>query len=489
MDSSSLSKTTTSALYGPLADAEFRTLVLFPGVLGDPIRVRLRLDSLDSDPEYDALSYVWGDPHHTIDILCNDLPTPITTNLHAALVRVRSPLEPRILWADALCINQQDKAERGHQVSLMGRIYSSARLVLAYMGSSPGHAGGRAISSLLLDCTPNMGESRPDTKDPRWKSLGPLFDNSWFTRAWVVQEVGLAKNPRILYDEADVSYRQLMSLVTWLYSETAEFAQENHVLVPSIHVLCPDWRDAWYHFDTPLVEQVALVDLLEWGIRLACQDPRDHIYAFLGHPLAKSNNGAIIPDYEKEVFQVYKEVTEYLLAETGIRALSSGRHTTASLSDPAIPSWVLRWGPQSISSANMKGALPFFCACGDRVEAQIHQDNDALLIRGLEVDMVKDVYRIEADDSARLLTFAHWSDTQALSLEEIINSTISNRYSDSDSQAQDLAWTLCAGLASGETGGPAFPLAWIAYRSWARSPSTYDKMPRLADLFWGRCQH
>lgn len=40
----------------------------------------------------------------------------------------------RIIWADAVCINQQDDAEKSHQVPLMGSIYSLAKTDAVWLG-------------------------------------------------------------------------------------------------------------------------------------------------------------------------------------------------------------------------------------------------------------------------------------------------------------------------------------------------------------------
>lgn len=39
------------------------------------------------------------------------------------------------IWIDALCINQQDVLERGHQVDMMGVIYRGAQRVIAWLGT------------------------------------------------------------------------------------------------------------------------------------------------------------------------------------------------------------------------------------------------------------------------------------------------------------------------------------------------------------------
>lgn len=108
------------------------------------IACRLETASLDDDPKYAAMSYVWGDATITTDILVNGIPFPATTNLTAGLLQFRrtglglpgkqdDASLPR-LWIDAICINQQDTAERNRQVALMGDIYTSARYVLTWLG-------------------------------------------------------------------------------------------------------------------------------------------------------------------------------------------------------------------------------------------------------------------------------------------------------------------------------------------------------------------
>ncbi|KAF2432246.1 hypothetical protein EJ08DRAFT_585818, partial [Tothia fuscella] len=75
---------------------------------------------------YVALSYVWGDPNDTTDIMVNGHTIPITVNLASALNAFRSNILPKSeawgssdqlperLWADAISINQNDLQERNH---------------------------------------------------------------------------------------------------------------------------------------------------------------------------------------------------------------------------------------------------------------------------------------------------------------------------------------------------------------------------------------
>jgi hypothetical protein len=123
--------------YLPLAPPHtFRLLVLDPGHVSHPVSIRLQVVERATGPAYDAISYVWGDPRHKVTIACDGRPFEITFNLFWALVRIRSVSQPKILWADAICINQSDLQERSSEVTFMGSLYSNASRVYICMGGA-----------------------------------------------------------------------------------------------------------------------------------------------------------------------------------------------------------------------------------------------------------------------------------------------------------------------------------------------------------------
>ncbi|KAK0747016.1 heterokaryon incompatibility, partial [Schizothecium vesticola] len=89
-----------------------------------------------SRARYEALSYCWGDDacpetislHHTIS-----MQIPITHSLAEALADLRLPSSDRLLWADALCINQADNGEKSIQVRQMYDVYANSRRTLVYL--------------------------------------------------------------------------------------------------------------------------------------------------------------------------------------------------------------------------------------------------------------------------------------------------------------------------------------------------------------------
>lgn len=108
--------------------SEIRLVEILSDDGDNEIKCTSSISSLKDNPEFRALSYVWGDPKVTKDIILDDEIFPVTTNLAAALKYVkthwcsnsrgRSPALFR-LWVDAICINQKDWDERSSQVGFM----------------------------------------------------------------------------------------------------------------------------------------------------------------------------------------------------------------------------------------------------------------------------------------------------------------------------------------------------------------------------------
>jgi len=121
--------------YSSLPSEKFiRLLELYPGHANDSIDCTLRQIEFENAPKYETISYAWGDPANKIDVLCDGKIIAITQNLNDALLRFKLRDRSRILWADAICINQNDDVEKGSQVKLMNKIYAKATRVCAWLG-------------------------------------------------------------------------------------------------------------------------------------------------------------------------------------------------------------------------------------------------------------------------------------------------------------------------------------------------------------------
>jgi hypothetical protein len=115
---------------------EIRLLTLLPSKYhNEPLRCSINTVSMDNDPDFWALSYVWGDESITSDIIIDTTAIPVTTNLAAALQHIRSVFGQVVIWVDAACINQSDNVEKNTQVQLMSSIYTKAAKVIGWLGS------------------------------------------------------------------------------------------------------------------------------------------------------------------------------------------------------------------------------------------------------------------------------------------------------------------------------------------------------------------
>ncbi|KAI6351571.1 hypothetical protein MCOR25_009866 [Pyricularia grisea] len=88
---------------------------------------------------YEALSYTWGyedeaneSTNHTI--IMNGKNHHVRKNLFNALSSIRLDHRDRIVWIDALCIDQDNPHERNHQVAQMAQTYECAKRVLVWLG-------------------------------------------------------------------------------------------------------------------------------------------------------------------------------------------------------------------------------------------------------------------------------------------------------------------------------------------------------------------
>ncbi|KAI1358883.1 heterokaryon incompatibility protein-domain-containing protein [Xylaria arbuscula] len=240
----------------------------------DPIHVNLWVVKLTDAPSYEALSYCWGDASDKRPISCDGKPFLVTKNLESALRRLRQPHADNILWIDAICINQNDLAERSYQVTLMHHIYRGADRVLVWLGTYS-DTQGDAIHCVFPMCRKMMEfysdliledpeylfstefNRRPiadrrvilkqklkETRRRKAMSEGTLSEATdtgkeknedegdeevlyptrrevtaaleitnrpWFTRCWVLQEVALASEVVILCGSSSIGWDKFFS--------------------------------------------------------------------------------------------------------------------------------------------------------------------------------------------------------------------------------------------------------------------------------------
>lgn len=121
---------------------DIRLLTLRPALTeSQPITCRLQEASLNEKehPPYEALSYTWGARQGTVPISCDGKTLLVTPNCESALRHLRLKLKSRVLWIDAICIDQTSVSEKNQQVPLMGELYHLATRAIIWLG--PGLTG------------------------------------------------------------------------------------------------------------------------------------------------------------------------------------------------------------------------------------------------------------------------------------------------------------------------------------------------------------
>jgi len=301
---------------------EIRLLTLLPGQFSAEIRVCLDIARFTKDqiPTFEAISYTWGSAENPVSIFIGKSSNKtllVTQNLAEALPYFRFEDKPRVLWIDAICVDQQNLGERGHQVKRMADIYSRAAKVLIWVGPEAQNSS-RALkcvdliaskvkwdynTQLLLAITEDVHWADPNTElslvHEEWIALSHLIDRPWFERLWIRQEVTLASEAATLMcGHQTIPWTSVCHAVACLWVKHKGRADRAFI----------------EHFQTRLRIIVDLCytkrgmvrDLIASTKHCVCSDPRDKIYALLSLMSAQMAC-KIEPDYTKSVHEVYRD--------------------------------------------------------------------------------------------------------------------------------------------------------------------------------------
>lgn len=316
----------------------------------------------------------------------------------------------RVLWADALCINQKNIEERSEQIKLMGLIYWKACRVQIWLGQDddieePRRAKHaiRVIKRLAQVHLDALGTTAEDYKayleklfhepesitDSEWTALHRLLGRPWFKRVWVVQELGLSRESIFHCGELHFTGTELDEFISLLH-RSKSFRTKPHNLDLQMLLLGDNyWRacrgNVRLELGSDPKEAETFFDVLAKARGLKCTDPRDSVYAFLGHPSAfkrrrldadpylwyptnyyHNRTTMVSPNYRKSnsFLQVYCElaITAIGNADLGLSVLAHVAHDQDTI-ETNHPSWVPRWDITG-HQTNFAGAEVYFAASG-----------------------------------------------------------------------------------------------------------------------------
>jgi hypothetical protein len=331
---------------------------------------------LDQAPPFECLSYTWAGPgidvkstsalaDQTISI--NSCVAKIKVNLHQALARLMHPDTIRILWADALCIDQNNHVELGDQVAKMGAIYTAASQVIVWLGE-PSEPACLAFS-LLDDLWRNVHDDeairiilRSLDTIPALNSLTELFARDYWSRVWVIQEVHFARKITAQCGEYSMPWNQMIAVQNALidrFLDTLDEARQP-IWAP------PEFSKHLWHlrhvvefrgpksllFDrsesAAISRQINLFEGLMMHRLKKATDPRDKIYAMVGLTTAARDSQFVI-DYKIPAEQVFINTVDYLLRK--YESLDIILIHTRSPTHLSLPTWVPDFGSLGSSSA------------------------------------------------------------------------------------------------------------------------------------------
>lgn len=249
------------------------------------------------------------------------------------------------LWVDAVCINQNDLLEKGHQVQIMRDVYSEAKFVISWINPSNNDNTELALRT-LREIVPRLGDSKDFQRmrncpklckyeensnllygNKYWNSVFDLQTSDYFQRIWIVQELFLCRTNTsffvsggeflplmYLYDYFMWAYRAWKLLPnptppnfiddhvwTWMNSLPLDLSHlGDHLLRPMMTAI------------SELDESCGLLTLDSWRLKLNafirmcqrchCSDPRDKVFGLLGvFPMD------IIPDYDRQVEDIFTD--------------------------------------------------------------------------------------------------------------------------------------------------------------------------------------
>lgn len=332
------------------------------------------------------------------------------TGQEAAHRRQTTSLRNRVskseyFWVDAICINQENDAEKASQVALMGHIYKRAQSVIVWLGrehdehldmstgdllrrvwllelaTSNGNLGDDIMNVLLNESAGYSSRSMPSSLKAAvadwlstfegqmlegWLKVVPLFKRKWFERAWIIQEVMMGDKITIVCGQFIISWdifvlmscavdtiRKVLRQRTlpWTTeSQPSLIIQRGEFLLTRMNqadespAIILERKRRAYRRDG----QLPCLSALSVGRNASATDPRDHVFAVLSFSLPmehSTQNGKEIvrPNYVKPPKDLYLIVGQCLVEAYGPSILSLVRHDSDS-KDNGLPSWAPNFG-------------------------------------------------------------------------------------------------------------------------------------------------
>jgi hypothetical protein len=345
--------------------------------------IQCEISHTTTDASYECLSYRWGklNPEHEISL--NGKSFRVRQNLFDFLEHMRSrpttsSNTTQLIWIDALCIDQSSINERNHQVAQMGLIFRSATLVKIWLGKGlrsfqtvhedpqesrgsmfelPEHVDLKQtngkISPLLVQIYKTYGigmfchpeQQRHHSVQQRQVLEKEFFNNEYWTRAWITQEIYVARHAVVMLEKEEFSITTCMD-VLWGCDKAA--VHNNNAVKKFALFLGFD------NSGLPLIKpggtSNSFLSLLRQFSDKNCTIPRDRLYSLLS---LHCNGDKVAIDYAQPDDELLCHIVECLYERV---CLCSIIHLTRSLMPQSkslgtgfieidLLHLILEWGP------------------------------------------------------------------------------------------------------------------------------------------------
>jgi hypothetical protein len=440
------------------------------------------------ESQYEALSYSWHENswvrispeekklYEPWSISCNGIQVPIQQNLWRAIQRLRNLDRPRVIWADALCINQSNDLEKAQQVQIMSLIYSGAARTLIWMGESQQEDVDSALDLIcrivnrwdnrqpaqyfkIDDSSMQTSVSRPTgpvaTESDEDKALSAIFSLSWFRRKWVIQEAVLSRSCEIVFQNCRIS---------WYWVGLAAAILRNQK-IPNLYINDPAETGLYNaylifrlsdHEGLPAIK-LTFLQLLRLTTNFEASDPRDAIFALLGLE-TKDHHPQKLPfikaDYRMDAETLFRKVAERFLTQSEpLKFIVNSEYWpkglyTSTRKQGSDPSWVPRWGSKAgfmLCPWSLEDG--FSPAEGMDFQRKDTDDGSHLIVRGIELSTVLFCLPEYRTDNLRDLITCGIFDTISMESLELLSRTLTcgrNAYGGREKRRRELIPHLAA---------------------------------------------
>lgn len=261
-------------------------------------------------------------------------------NLEIALRYIRYEDTPRPVWIDAICIDQSNLEERAQQVRLMREIYQHSARTIAWLGEETEESSlsmsykGPHGSGEILKAVDEGRQLDQEAYRCEYVAFHALLSSSWFTRAWILQEVAVSPHLSLQCGKKSMDW-ELFTKVFWFQAYTSVgpfgFPMEK-ALQPAGHFI---FRD-----NVQTDEDHDWSQMLLAARTYDASDPRDKLFSLRGLLKGEEERSIRIPDYSITWQDVYVDFSKQLIQ----RSASLDILYHARLGDPSpadgLPSWV-----------------------------------------------------------------------------------------------------------------------------------------------------